>query len=454
MRWSTRTAVALIAASSAATGLTATASAATWVPGDVFAGIGNSSVNVFDNAGAFKETVTGGAPSTYTTGCAFDAGKDLYSTGFSSHEVVRFDGDPPHSVVTTYPSQAGNGSAESIIFAQNGDFYVGHAAGGKVEKHDASGAFVKTFTTMPHATDWIDLAKDQTTIFYTDEGSEVFRFDTATETPLPDFGNTGNTNYALRLLPPGDGSGGLLVASSAEVKRLDGTGAVVQSYDAPGENSWFALNLDPNGTSFWSGDFGTNNFYRFNIASGAVEVGPIASQAVSGLYGLCLLGEPTAAVPPPPEAPPGPYKEEACGFTISGKTVTGTAAAETITGTAQSDHLSGAEGNDTIRGLEDRDCLFGNQDADQITGDDGGDVIRAGRGKDNVNGNDGDDDIRLQDGADKGKGGPGDDKIKAQGQHHKEGGVDKVNCGSGNDRATVDRWDKVSKNCEHVTVVN
>jgi len=149
--------------------------------------------------------------------------------------------------------------------------------------------------TGPRGTDWVELSKDQSTIFYTSEGSTIRRFDTATSTQLPDFSTALNESFALRLLPPGDGSGGLLVANFADVKRLDASGAVVQSYDAPGEDSWFALNLDPNGTSFWSAGIFSGNLYRFNIASGAIEVGPISTG--TSVAGLCLKGEPTAGTP-------------------------------------------------------------------------------------------------------------------------------------------------------------
>ncbi|MBI4203177.1 MAG: hypothetical protein HY532_08715 [Chloroflexi bacterium] len=142
------------------------------------------------------------------------------------------------------------------------------------------------------------MAANQTTVFYTDgEGRTIRRFDTvggqlADFAVLPGAGN----GFALRLLPPGDGSGGLLVADLGDIKRLDGAGAVSQIYDIAGEDNWFSLNLDPNGASFWAGDFGTNNFYRFNIATGVVEVGPINSGGA--LFGICLKGEPTAGTGP------------------------------------------------------------------------------------------------------------------------------------------------------------
>src|SRR4029079_18324894 len=116
--------------------------------------------------------------------------------------------------------------------------------------------------------DWIDLASDQCTMFYGFEGSTVERFDVCTNTPLTTFATGLSQAFAMRLLP----GGGLLVADRTEVKRFDAGGNLIQTYDAAGEDSWFALNLDPNGTSFWSGNFDTGNFYKINIASGLVEL--------------------------------------------------------------------------------------------------------------------------------------------------------------------------------------
>jgi hypothetical protein len=154
----------------------------------------------------------------------------------------------------------------------SGNYLVGHASiGTDVHQYTETALLVAEYdvATELGGSDWIDLAANQTTLFYTSEGRRVLRFDIGTNTQMADFasGLPGSNAFALRILPPGDGSGGVLVADTQTVVRLDGSGAVAQQYDAPGEDNWFALNLDPNGTSFWSGDFRTNNFYRFNIAS-------------------------------------------------------------------------------------------------------------------------------------------------------------------------------------------
>jgi Kelch motif len=277
-----------------------------WMTGDVFAGVGIGQYNVYDNAGNFKETIGSGA-STNTTGCSFNpALLELYTTHFQTNQVIVFDDAHPHNVLQTIGTGPGPTANESIVFDSAGNFYVGHADGlRQIEKYDSAGNLLATYspTVGPRGTDWIDLAADQQTIFYTSEGGIVRRFDVSTNTQLADFASPGGTMYALRILPPGNGSGGLLVAHTSDILRLDGSGNVVQTYSVAGESGiWFALNLDPNGTSFWSGlATGTNHFYRFNIASGAVEVGPISSNPPSGtLAGLCLKGENTAAVSPTP----------------------------------------------------------------------------------------------------------------------------------------------------------
>ena len=196
------------------------------------------------------------------------------------------------------PIKTGDIHSESVVFDAAGNFYVGHADGGHtIRKFDAAGNPAGTFSPAvdTRGTDWIDLAADQCTIFYTSEGGKVKRFNVCSNTQLPDFADIGGTNYALRLLPPFDGSGGLLVANNTTVKRLNALGAAVQTYDATGEDTWFALSLDPNGTSFWSGGAFTK-FYRFNISTGMIEVGPIDPNCC--LAGLCLKGEITGGTAP------------------------------------------------------------------------------------------------------------------------------------------------------------
>jgi cysteine-rich repeat protein len=272
-----------------------------WVKGDVFAAVGDGKYNVFSNTGIFKETIDTGFSGFLTTGCAFNQDRSkLYTTVFDASKVVVFDTTHPHTILQTINTSPGSGT-ESVVFDTAGNFYVGHVYGDTlIRKYNASGTFLESYSAAieDSGTDWIDLATDQCTLFYTSQGRLVKRFDVCANTQLTDFTTLPRTGYglALRLLPPSDGTGGLLVVDYNNIKRLNGTGNVVQTYDSPGEDNWFSLNLDPDGTSFWSGDATTRNFYRFEIASGNTLAGPLPSFGTV-LSGLCILGEVAVASP-------------------------------------------------------------------------------------------------------------------------------------------------------------
>ncbi|HEX6322600.1 MAG TPA: Ig-like domain-containing protein [Vicinamibacterales bacterium] len=193
----------------------------------------------------------------------------------------------------------------------------------------ATGQFTRDAIFDTHASwqgsDWIDLAADQRTIFYTSEWGAVHRYDIGAAPPggvrqlddyavLPPVNDHSAVLYALRLLPPGDGSGGLLVAAPAEVLRLSADNRVVMRYDAD-TDGWFALNISPDGRSFWSASPQNGRIYKWDIASARLlPLGP--SQSLNGIVsgaavtqthevtgeptaysldGLCVMGEYTAA---------------------------------------------------------------------------------------------------------------------------------------------------------------
>src|SRR5882762_5590738 len=123
-------------------GLQNSAAAQSWTIGDVFAGVGNGQYQVYSNMGALKETIT--QPVTgFTTGCAFNApATGLYTTNFTNTKVFVFDTSIPHSVTQTIDTAAHspNGDSESIVFAQNTNFYVGHADGNHhLHRYNAGG---------------------------------------------------------------------------------------------------------------------------------------------------------------------------------------------------------------------------------------------------------------------------------------------------------------------------
>jgi uncharacterized repeat protein (TIGR01451 family) len=277
------------------------AAAPAWVTGDVFVSVSNGSYQVYSSSGTLQETLSDGRAGTFTTGCAFDPEEaNLYTTNFSD-DLVELYSSATHALVSSFATSTS--ANEDVVFARDGSFYVSHPGPAFGIDHYSAGNTLIAHLAAGVRTDWMDLAIDQSTMFYTDEGQVVHRWNVATDTALPDFATLptsgASDGFALRLLAPGDGSGGLLVADDSNIYRLNGAGATVQTYNLPGtpQAGWFGLNLDPDGTSFWSGSFQQSNFARFNIATGAVEAGPFSTGTpADSVFGICLKGEPTAAL--------------------------------------------------------------------------------------------------------------------------------------------------------------
>lgn len=262
----------------------------TFTTGDVFVSVGNGMVKWYDNDGNFiqnLDTTQGG----FTTGMAFDSSGKLYVTGFSAGTISVFDTDG--TLLGTFGS-GGYSSPESILFDAAGDAYIGQAGAATILKLDSADSSF-TVAIEDKGADWIDLASDQCTMFYTSEGSKIMKYDVCADSQLTDFvTNLHSPAFALRILP----SGGLLVADSQDIHRLDSSGTTIKTYDVTDEQGWFAINLDPDGTSFWSADFQSSNFYKFDIATGNVLTGPInTGTATYTVFGLAVFGEITVSKP-------------------------------------------------------------------------------------------------------------------------------------------------------------
>lgn len=296
----------------------------TWELGDIFIGIGNGQFQVRSNAGTLEETITAGN-SGDTAGCALDASLNVFQVNTTLGRIIKRELDSPHGIDQTIIADP---DPQSIVFARNGDFYVGHLGGlirrytvnqnnGNASKAESTVVTVDSFDSF-----WLDIAADQRTIFYTSGGRTIRSVTVdinpstnqatfgvpATFTTLPQPNS--DAARALRLLPPGAGAGngailgGLIVADKRDIKRLDASGAVVQSYDAgsgsQSHDDWFALGLDITDVdeagadrAFWAGDKSKGTLWRFNLQSSTATTGPVSTGAVDSLRGLCLNGEPT-----------------------------------------------------------------------------------------------------------------------------------------------------------------
>jgi hypothetical protein len=280
---------------------------AAWQPGDVFVARDSGKVEHRDPTGSIIEVLDSHSSlgaADHTRGMAFDEERGLYLTNFFGASVSKFDASL--DFLGNFGSGY-SGEPESILFDAYGDALVGAASiepgdpsvnagqpfDNRIRKFDAHGLPLAQYAVAVEnrGVDWIDLAADQHTLYYTSEGHHILRFDTAAGAQLADFNAEplpGSVARALRLLP----SGGLLVADSEAIERLDAEGNVVQSYDVAAADSWFALDLDPDGTSFWSADAASGEVVKFDIDSGA----ELAHFHVAGqIFGLAIADEITAA---------------------------------------------------------------------------------------------------------------------------------------------------------------
>ena len=273
-----------------------------WRRGDVFIGVGDGSYQIFDRQGGLKQTLRdeqGG----FTTACGFNPGLDqLYTTNYTHTKVVVFAEDSHQPIAQTIPTYQASpgGHSSGIVFDVEGHFFVGHPDGNHlIHKYDEAGLLLEAFQVVSEkrGPSGLDLAADQTTLFYTSAGRLIGRYDTALKQQLEPFAELPGEGEAaaLRLLSPGDGTGGLLVADESEIKRLDENGQVVQVYDAVDQDGWFALNLDPDGTSFWAADSETDRLYRFHLATGQIRQ-QFQAGAGNSIFGVCLKGELTAGI--------------------------------------------------------------------------------------------------------------------------------------------------------------
>ena len=241
--------------------------------GDIFVALDGGVIKHFDGAGNLLDTFNVPSFGVFIdTGMTFDAAGNLYVTGWALQSVFKFD------TTGNLIGPFGEGyytDPESIVIDANGNVYVGQSdAGHAIKKFNSKGVFVADLHAASdyRGTDWIDLAADQCTIFYTSETHVIKRFNACTNTQLEDFfvapDSDSNFKYALRIRSNGD----VIVAASGQILRYDSTGTLVQTYVVlPGALA-YALTLDPDGIHFWAGDLISGAVYRYNIDTGIIDL--------------------------------------------------------------------------------------------------------------------------------------------------------------------------------------
>jgi hypothetical protein len=323
------------------TGLRAQSNPADWSVGDVFAGTGNGSYQVWHSANPSAKnpsytilqtindgTANGGSTNGgATAGCAFDLAYRFFGTNSTNGFVDRYaidNGDNNHSIAQQLSSNSGASLTESVVFDGGKNLFIGYAGGaaggfGTIEHwakdtNPASLTFGR-YTFVPNAFSvpvdntgpgWIDSAADGHTIFYTSQGRKIYQFDSSQPVSANNpviwadlstlSGNNSNgTLYAIKILGPNyDGSNGVLVADQGNVKLITAASGVitsVQVFKFKQNSNLQALTLDAFNptTTFWVGDASTNNLIQFNYSTGKTIV-TLNTGAGTTLGGVCADG--------------------------------------------------------------------------------------------------------------------------------------------------------------------
>jgi hypothetical protein len=283
--------------------------------GEVFVAIGNGQYQVWHPTpptAALVETITQNFNNvTYsggTAGCAFDPTYHPFTTNLTVNDVFRHAIDDPQNgieQINVATNAAGGGQPTSVAFDSSGNSYVGNAGGnGLIQEYSPNGNLLKTLpvntTKLKGGSAWIDLSSDSSTIYLTNGSNTISQFSVASSRVSKFASISGAVLYALRVLPHPTTNGGVLLVAAvftgtSNIQLLNARGATVQTYTIPNENNLQVLTLDPNGTSFWAGNPTTNNFFRLNLASGAIEVNANTGVA-SGPTGVCAYGGFSAAL--------------------------------------------------------------------------------------------------------------------------------------------------------------
>lgn len=279
----TLTAVARDGAGNTTTSAPVTVTVANVVPGvppasgDVFVSLTNGQVQWRTAEGVLRQLLIGTSDGQASS-LAFDAARRLYvphwyspNTLLPGNTVERFDADGGR--VSGYFGTGYACNPSSIAFDVAGNAYVGQAdCTGDVLKFDPAGTLLASYDvpTTNRGTDHIALAADNCTLLYTSRDRNIYRYNVCTRTQLPNFNLLplpGSNAYHIAILP----DGGVLVADSEVVVRLDAAGQQLQTYNVPGQTGYLYGGVDFVGDgSFWASNGYNGNVYRFDLRTGAV----------------------------------------------------------------------------------------------------------------------------------------------------------------------------------------
>lgn len=164
-------------------------------------------------------------------------------------------------------------------------------------------------------TDYVDIDFGNTVLYYTSAGTKIKRASAVDGSQLADFAIVPTAagprpgTRGLRLLPPGDGSGGMLVTNGSNVVRLDAAGAVIQTYTptpTARAQDLDKVEITNDATKFWVSDQYSTSLFLFDLATG-VQLAEVRTGLPPGqLSGFAIYNGYRAGTSSNPLPPAGP----------------------------------------------------------------------------------------------------------------------------------------------------
>ena len=258
-------------------------------------------MNAYTPTGTLVCTLNDASGTTYTTGSEFDSAGNFYVTNFGSGTISKFSNT---ATLLSSSFMTANNTPKSVVVVESGPLsgstFVGGPGAADIQQFNtATGALTKTFPVTggngTNGTDWLDFKTDGVTALYDGEGTAILSYNFQTQTQNANFVTAPAYGYALRVIPSGTYAGDVLRADSSEADLFSSTGALLQTYTLPGNGgNDFALNLDPDGRDFWTGDATTGKVWEVNIATGAID-NSFLTCGSNCLFGLSIYGELTTS---------------------------------------------------------------------------------------------------------------------------------------------------------------
>ncbi len=242
--------------------------------GNVFVSTGAGTVLEYTPTGTLVQTLNVGT--SYITGSTFDQSGNFYVTRFANNAVQKFDSNGNN--LGTFGG--GYSTPESVVVDASGNIYVGSLGAG-IPSSTRPEIYCRRIYISTRI-DFMDLAGDQTTMLYTQEGGEVHRVNLGTRLYC-DFSTAVENAYALRIRSDGT----VLVADGLDIELLtlqeQSEPTIQRATMAGSASTWTPTDI------LRSADFG-GHVAHFDIASGAV-LNSWDIPGVNGTWGLAIYGE-------------------------------------------------------------------------------------------------------------------------------------------------------------------